>query len=72
MPPTSPTPPHDRAQDPEAETSPLEDMRRADVANGENPDEQSSQGPPGAPPSAGSHPTGDGEARDNEENDPPA
>jgi len=50
----------------------VEDMRQADVANGENPDEETSQRPPAAPPSTGQHPTGDQQARDNRDEEPPA
>jgi hypothetical protein len=71
MPPSFPTPP-DQAREPEADTSPVEDMRQADVANGENPDEETSQRPPAAPPSTGQHPTGDQQARDNRDEEPPA
>lgn len=56
----------------DTETSPLEDMRQADIANGENPDEETGPPPPEASPEGGSHPTGERQASDNRENDPPA
>lgn len=71
MSPTSSRPPDD-ADEQDTETSPLEDMRQADIANGENPDEEASPPSPAAPPAGGSHPTGERQASDNRENDPPA
>jgi len=62
MPPSAP-PPSDptNADDEQSGTSPVDDMRRADIVNGENPDEEGS-----------SYPTGERQARKNRENDPPA
>ncbi|MEZ5407501.1 MAG: hypothetical protein R2761_05700 [Acidimicrobiales bacterium] len=67
-----PTPSSHEPDGQETETSPVENMRRADVVNGENPDEQTNQRSPAAPPPAGSHPAGERQARENRENDPPA
>lgn len=67
-PPPSPGPTDDR----EPDDAPLEAMRQADIANGEKPDEENSQTAPAAQPATGSHPTGDHQARENQENDPPA
>ncbi len=79
MPPTSSTPPGDEARDAAAdaspaETSPLEDMERADTANGENPDVGAPQPEPSPAPAEGesAHPTGERQARANRESDPPA
>ena len=67
----SPTPndPDDRLID---EASPVEEMDRADMANGENLDEESSQRSPAAAPAGNTHPTGERQASENQENDPPA
>lgn len=63
MPPKSPRPSADAdpADDLGAGTSPVEDMERADVVNGENTDEEGS-----------AHGTGERQARENREIDPPA
>ena len=50
-------------------TDPASDSTRdADVANGENPDDATSQ----PAPAATDHPTGEDQAKENTENDPPA
>ncbi len=58
--PTTPTEP-----DPTSTHTPKpETMRQADTANGENPDADTASLP--------GHPTGERQARENRENDPPA
>ena len=56
------------------DTQKSDDMRTADTANGENPDDDTDAPSPATQHAEGqvSHPTGERQARENLENDPPA